>query len=270
MNIMVQYDDLQHDYDGAEKRPSRQLEQQTVRSVLQPIIRDARVLELACGSGFFTYRLVEWGAKSVMAIDVSSKMIEAAKHRGRIAHSSSTGSVEFQLGDCFKPVLFDGGSFDLIVYVWVPIPDKKSLTDLFKTIHLNLKKGGKLVAVTSPVTNDPEKLVQAARDARPYRSAKSGIFVKDYKIISDGVTTVEIGYSDQTEDFEMDCYYLRQDVYEAAAKEAGFDGKLEWVKQSMPDKYLRGEDLHEIHAESVDHVLAFHKVPVFSVLTITK
>ena len=43
---------------------------------LEDQIADKRVLDLACGSGHFSRRLLKWGAGSVLGVDISSEMIE--------------------------------------------------------------------------------------------------------------------------------------------------------------------------------------------------
>ena len=53
-------------------------EVENVRRVLMPLIKGARVLELACGNGFYTYDLMEWGAESVLAVDISAGMLQSA------------------------------------------------------------------------------------------------------------------------------------------------------------------------------------------------
>lgn len=40
---------------------------------------------------------------------------------------------------------------------------------------------------------------------------------------------------------DFDCYHLRKSLYEAAVREAGIKGELNWGVTSVPERYLRGE-----------------------------
>ena len=50
-----------------------------VESVLAPLIHGKRLLELACGSGFYSFDLLSWGAESVVAVDNSPALLSLAR-----------------------------------------------------------------------------------------------------------------------------------------------------------------------------------------------
>ena len=60
-----QYDTIQGPYDYIRTASIALIERENVHEKVAPFIKNARVLELACGSGFYTYSFLEWGASSV-------------------------------------------------------------------------------------------------------------------------------------------------------------------------------------------------------------
>ncbi|ELR09393.1 hypothetical protein GMDG_03957 [Pseudogymnoascus destructans 20631-21] len=78
----LQYDPIQAPYDYIRTSTIALIEHDNVRTTLTPFIPNARVLELACGSGFYTYDLLKWGARSVVGVDISAVMMDKARSVG--------------------------------------------------------------------------------------------------------------------------------------------------------------------------------------------
>lgn len=55
-----QYDTIQAPYDLIRQKTIARIEHENVQTTLAPLIANARVLELACGSGFYTHDLAKW------------------------------------------------------------------------------------------------------------------------------------------------------------------------------------------------------------------
>src|SRR5438046_10085346 len=87
--------------------PGRQGGQRGIRSALKQFFQGRRVLEVACGTGFWTCFVAEV-AKRVCAIDAAPQMLALAR-----AKNISRERVEFRLGDAYKldrcPGDFDAG-----------------------------------------------------------------------------------------------------------------------------------------------------------------
>jgi SAM-dependent methyltransferase len=79
-------------------------------AVLAPFVKGKRVLDIACGEGYGSWFLREWGAREVVGIDISPDAIEnARKYFGR-------DGVTFRAGDaCRAADQLEKGSFDLVV-----------------------------------------------------------------------------------------------------------------------------------------------------------
>ncbi len=82
------------EYDHVYLKPERQADIQRLRDWLPPIFAGARVLEVACGTGFWT-QFIAPVASAVVAIDASPETMAIAERR--IARSN----VRFLLGDAY-------------------------------------------------------------------------------------------------------------------------------------------------------------------------
>lgn len=78
-------------------------------AALAPWVRGRRVLDIACGEGYGSWLLKEWGASSVLGVDVSEEAVSAAqRHFAR-------ESVQYIAADaCHVAEQLPHGSFDLI------------------------------------------------------------------------------------------------------------------------------------------------------------
>ncbi|KAL8897952.1 MAG: hypothetical protein Q9207_006948, partial [Kuettlingeria erythrocarpa] len=169
--MSTQYNTIQAPYDEWRKTSIALIERDNVRSAVSPFITGARVLDLACGSGFYTHKFIEWGAASVVGVDISSAMLEQANRA-----TSDASKVKFIEQDCSKAQLIDGGNFDLVFGAWLLnyAETRAQLAEMFRLIAMNLHDGGWFVGVTPPPTNDPAAYVQAERDLRPAPQGSGG------------------------------------------------------------------------------------------------
>jgi demethylmenaquinone methyltransferase/2-methoxy-6-polyprenyl-1,4-benzoquinol methylase len=79
---------------GPELRERWLREVEQIAAALSPVVQGAEVLELACGTGWWTQRLAAL-SRSVVAVDASPEVI--ALNRKRV----KAGNVEYQLDDVF-------------------------------------------------------------------------------------------------------------------------------------------------------------------------
>jgi SAM-dependent methyltransferase len=96
----------------------------------------ARVLEVGCGTGELAERIQRDLGASVVAIDISPRMVALTQARG----------VAARVGDV-QELPFDDGELDCAVAAWVPyhVPDlDRGIAELARV----LKPGGRLVAAT--------------------------------------------------------------------------------------------------------------------------
>jgi demethylmenaquinone methyltransferase/2-methoxy-6-polyprenyl-1,4-benzoquinol methylase len=105
------------EYERIYRKPERQNDLRMLETVVTAAVAGRSVLELACGTGFWTERLAA-AARQLTAIDSSPETLEIARHK-----ACPPGRVAFQEADCFH--LGDlRGTFDagLAMFWWSHIP----------------------------------------------------------------------------------------------------------------------------------------------------
>jgi SAM-dependent methyltransferase len=115
--------------------PARQSEQTALATDLQESLRGRSVLEIACGTGFWT-EIASRVARHVVAVDASPEMLAVAQEKG-----PPPGRVEFKLGDAYElddvPGVFDGG----LAMFWLSHVPKARLSEFLDGWHEKLGRG---------------------------------------------------------------------------------------------------------------------------------
>jgi SAM-dependent methyltransferase len=255
-----QYDTIQGPYDYIRGASIALIERENVREKVAPFIKKARILELACGSGFYTYSFLAWGASSVLGVDISSVMIDEARRQGK--------EVSFIQADCSIPKAYDGGPFDLVFGAWLLnyAPDRAGLVNMFRNIAMNLKDGGRFVSVTVPPSSYPIDSLNAEANARPMPAGSGYLIYNHIKDVEDGIYFRVHGETPVGE-LNFECYHLKKELYEEAAREAGLKGKLEWGVTKVPERYLKGEGPG---GASLVELETYKTIPNYGVLVIIK
>ncbi|KAK6083333.1 hypothetical protein SCUP515_02075 [Seiridium cupressi] len=177
--MSTQYNSIQAPYDEIRKTSIALIEKQNVHDAVAPFIEGSRVLDLACGSGFYTKEFPKWGAGSVLGVDISAAMLTEAQRA--VSNEASNSQVAFLEADC----------------------------KLFRNISLNLEPGGHFVGVTSPPTQDPAAFYEAENHARPHRSGL--LMGHPTRLLEDGCAVHTQGET-ALGTVEFDSYHLRKDV----------------------------------------------------------
>ena len=86
--------DRAHEYDTIYAKPERQADLRLIEAWLPQVFRGCTVLEIACGTGYWT-QFIAPVASEVVALDSSPETMEIAK--GRVP----PGKVEFVVGDAY-------------------------------------------------------------------------------------------------------------------------------------------------------------------------
>lgn len=83
------------EYDRVYLKPERQADLDAIRRWLPPLFAGKSVLEVACGTGYWTQYLAPV-ASGLLAVDASLETLEIARTRVR------PGDVEFVVGDAYR------------------------------------------------------------------------------------------------------------------------------------------------------------------------
>jgi demethylmenaquinone methyltransferase/2-methoxy-6-polyprenyl-1,4-benzoquinol methylase len=81
------------EYDRIYTKPERQKDLAALRALLRDTFAGHDVLEVACGTGYWT-QVISESAKSVLATDINEKVLEVARSK-----SYSNSNVRFQIAD---------------------------------------------------------------------------------------------------------------------------------------------------------------------------
>ncbi len=189
------------------------LKQAERHSILQMAgdLTGARVLDLACGTGFYTRLFLEKGATSVLGVDLSEEMVRVAR---RIEADRPIGA-SYRVGD--GEHLGRLGAFDLVTAVWLLnyAESCEQLRAMARGAWENLESGGRFVAFT----------INPAFDYRTSESDKYGVRIvgespEDDHVVCHGEFTLDPPVA-------VDVRRFTTQQYEAALTDAGFSG-IEW------------------------------------------
>ncbi|MGJ0623332.1 class I SAM-dependent methyltransferase [Xenorhabdus bovienii] len=140
------YDPIAEHYNNfSDTAPQRTLEMRTILN-LAGEIQGKSVLDLACGTGFFTFEFKRLGASKIVGIDISENMIAVAREEAK----KSGENIEFHARDVSAMEMESFGKFDIIVAGWLfcNAASIEELEAMFRVVATHLKPSGKLVSYT--------------------------------------------------------------------------------------------------------------------------
>lgn len=118
-------------------------EWETLKALL-PSFEDKALLDLGCGYGWHCIYAVEQGAKAVVGVDISTKMLEVAKTK------TSSDKVEY-ICSAMEDISFQNDSFDIVLSS-LALHYVKDYDVIVKKTHSILKKGGTFIfSVEHPI-----------------------------------------------------------------------------------------------------------------------
>ena len=238
--MSTQYDDIGTAYGDLKTIPAARMERVNVRDAVAPYVKGARVLDLACGLGYYSRALLEWGAAEVVGIDISPAMVEGAKAE---AAKSGEQRCSFAVGDASQPSELDGGPFDLVLGIWLLnyAPSAEVMTRMWQTVAMNLRPGGVFVGLMPP----PESGMDAVRKNIEYHAGpKNGVSLHIVGEVSHGYKTRMVIRRGETS-FAFENYHLAKEVYESSAREGGMEGTFKWRPIELPH---REEEVQQLSA----------------------
>jgi demethylmenaquinone methyltransferase/2-methoxy-6-polyprenyl-1,4-benzoquinol methylase len=100
------------EYERIYAKPERQADLVALRPRIGKLAAGKKVLELACGTGYWT-EIMAAGAAHVTAIDVNEEVLQIARTK-----SCPKGRVDFVAGDCYAPPIADRSHNALFAGFW--------------------------------------------------------------------------------------------------------------------------------------------------------
>ncbi|MBX3302783.1 MAG: class I SAM-dependent methyltransferase [Nitrospira sp.] len=167
-----------------------------------------KVLDVACGEGFYTRKIRQCGAGEVVGIDLSEAMIRLALDQ----ESRHPLGITYRIEDART----EGArqEFDLAVSAWLLVyaRNQTELSAMCHGLASRLKSGGRFVTFTG----NPNLYAFPQADYRKY-----GFSITLTDRLREGAPIVWTVYLDDSS-FEIENYHLPMKAYETAFLEAGF------------------------------------------------
>ena len=195
------------EYEKVYAHPEKQGDIAWLRSLLQRLFEGRRVLEVSCGTGYWTPAMAEVAA-SVLGVDINESVLEIARRK-----PYPRGNVRFQVADAFdlKNVT---GDFDAgFAGFWWSHVSRPRLRDFLEAFHRRLQPGALVVfadnnyveGVTHPMSDHVDE------DGNTYsrRTLESG---RQYEVLKNfpteaGVREVLEGRADEIQYFNSTLYW---------------------------------------------------------------
>lgn len=140
--INDQYSDVSDRYDRVKTLPYAMVEQATIRSGL-PDLTGKRVLDIACGTGYYSRLYRRLGAASVVGVDIVPGMIDIA----RDIEARAPLGITYEVADL--NTMGKLGEFDVVTPIWA-LPYATTAAEyhaMTGNCAANLAPGGRLVAL---------------------------------------------------------------------------------------------------------------------------
>jgi ubiquinone/menaquinone biosynthesis C-methylase UbiE len=179
------------------------------------------VLDLACGSGYFTRRIKLSGARHVVGVDVSRAMIGLARKE----EGARPLGIEYVVGDVLS--LGRIGEFDRVSasFLLSISGTREALLRMCRSAFVNLRKGGAFVTLTL----NPES---------PLASDKKYGTIVTCDELKEGAKLTTRLFSGGREYCSLVEYHWSKAAYEGALRKAGFVS-VEWVPAEVSNEGLR-------------------------------
>lgn len=202
------------------------LEQYSLAMLLGSAVRKS-VLDLACGEGHYTRLLRALGARPVLGVDISRRMIDLARE----TEIQRPMGISYLLRDACA--VDAGNGFDLVtaVYLFNYARDQDELFTMVRAVYRYLKPGGRLLAVNNNPSHDPEH----------FGSTRKYGFIKLADSPLEEGTPITYRFFLENETFEIENYHLSVDTHERALRQAGFTG-IAWHPMQLAPNAIEGRN----------------------------
>ncbi|KAJ0120913.1 hypothetical protein J7T55_015651 [Diaporthe amygdali] len=243
-----QYDNIGSKYEGFKALPTSIIEEANFKESIEPWLAkfpNASVLDLACGTGYYSKKLLDWGAGYVLGIDASSGMVDVAKESMR-KDQAYIGKVDFKVGNALALGDMGGdGPFQIVVGIWLLnyASNLEEMTSMYRTISTNLKDGGVFIVITPPPADNVDTLAENWTKITAQYLKALPVWVNYYEKLESGQGwKTEINSLTKGMQFSFRNFHLVKSLYEEAARSGGLEGNLEWKEINIPERVATAQD----------------------------
>jgi len=203
-------------------------------------LQDQKILDLACGDGYFSRKMKGLGASEIIGIDISTGMIKLAQS----AEKQNPQGINYQVGDARK--LPDIDQFDIILgkYLLHYSGSKEEITQMAESIFKNLRPGGRFVGLLPFLDNGLQS------------DPKYGFTQEAEKPLEEGDKIKVTIYKDGKPACTFDNNFWRQSTYEIGLKNAGFiDIKWHQLTPNREGIEKFGQEFWQDYIDNPNHII---------------
>ena len=157
-SLLTYYAQRAHEYERVYEKPERRPDLGRLDVWLRDALAGHRVLEVACGTGYWTEAVASVAA-SVTATDASPEVLQLARHKAYPA-----GRVKFAVADAYGLDLVDGAfTAGLAAFWWSHVPRERQ-AGFLRGLHRRLGIGALVVLVDNRYVEGSSTVI-SRRDA---------------------------------------------------------------------------------------------------------
>jgi SAM-dependent methyltransferase len=217
-HVAGEYDRIGSQYQESKRLPFRNFVEAHSMSNLLPDLAGRSVVDLACGDGIYSRKLMQAGARSVVGVDISPEMIVLAER----AETAQPLGVRYVVADVATVEFDEPFDVALCSYLFNYARSRPELRTLVENVHRLVRPGGLVVGCNDYPDNPPSHFDRY----RQYGFTKLGAAEPQ-----EGDTITYRFFNPDGTVFEIDNYFLPTDAYRHEFARAGFTS-FDWV---MPE-----------------------------------
>lgn len=236
-----QYDAIGSKYAVFKELWTSIMEEENLKKAVSPYLSKTtkpRVLDLACGTGFYSKKLIDWGADYVLGVDLSSSMVNAAQDM-LSKEDKYAGKISFEVGNAIDlRKVQDEELFDIVLGAWLLnyASSLDEMTNMFHSIAANLRDGGVFVGLTPAPAEDVDEMARWWTEVQTKLPPDFPLEILYYEKLSSGEGwKTEVGNVAGGERVSFRNFHLKQSVYEESARRADMTGQLVWLEIQIPE-----------------------------------
>jgi len=170
-------------YERVYHKPERQNDLRELREMVEATFAGMRVLDVACGTGYWT-EIISHSAASIVGVDFNEEVLEVAR-----AKQMPSEKVRFLRGDAYAlPELSDRFDAGMVGFWWSHVP-KSKLRDFLGGLHKRLEPGATVMVFDNAfVQGSSTPLSRKDSDGNPVsqRDAEGNTYQE--RVLDDGST----------------------------------------------------------------------------------
>jgi len=152
------------EYDQVYRKPERQTDLRAIEAWLPPRFTKARVLEIACGTGYWTQFIAPL-ASHVLALDIASETLCIARQRVPV------GKVDFSVGDAYQLPRHIGKFDAAFAGFWFSHIPKARRREFLRGLGGRLEPGAKVVLLDNRfVVGSSSPIAEQDADSNTYQN----------------------------------------------------------------------------------------------------